>query len=140
MQPLQNPGPGVPLTLAEERARRVSDLRYDLQLLDPRRRAARVTGRVAITFVLKDATRPLSLDFAAPKGVRSVRLGAQTITPAIVTDHIVLAPEDLREGRNEISSNSSPATTRSIATRISSTRSSCRRGHTGRSPVSISRI
>jgi aminopeptidase N len=102
MQPLQYPGPGVPLTLAEERARRISDLRYDLQVSIPAGEGAFVTGRVAITFVLKDATRSLSLDFAPPKGVRSVRIGAKPITPAIVTDHIVLAPEDLREGRNEI--------------------------------------
>jgi aminopeptidase N len=102
MPPLQYPGPGIPLTLAEERARRISDLRYDLQVSIPAEEDARVTGRVAITFVLKDATRPLALDFAPVTGVRSVRLGGKAVTPEIVTDHIVLPAEALREGRNEL--------------------------------------
>ena len=96
------PEPGIPLTVAEERAQRVSDLRYDLHFSIPAAQASAVTGRVAITFQLKDATRPLALDFTPPKGVRSVRAGTSTITPATVTDHIVLAAKNLREGRNEI--------------------------------------
>ena len=36
---------------------------------------------MAITFALKDASRPLALDFAPPTGVRSVAAGAKTITP-----------------------------------------------------------
>ena len=95
------PEPGIPLTVAEDRAQRVSDLRYDLHFSIPATQSA-VTGRVAITFLLKDATRPLALDFTPLKGVRSVRTGAGTIAPSTVTDHIVLAAETLREGRNEI--------------------------------------
>jgi aminopeptidase N len=102
MQPLQQPGPGIPLTLAEERASRVSDLRYDLHFSIPAEPGVPVTGRVAIAFALKDASRPLALDFAPPRGVRSVRVAGKTVTPAAVTDHLVLAREDLREGRNEI--------------------------------------
>ncbi len=102
MQPHQYPGPGIPLTLAEERARRISDLRYDLHFSIPAVQSARITGRVAITFVLKDATRPLSLDFAPGTGVRSLRVDTKTITPATVPDHLVIPAEDLHEGRNEI--------------------------------------
>jgi aminopeptidase N len=102
MQPLQYPGPGIPLTLAEERARRISDLRYDLHFSIPSEPSAPVTGRVAITFVLKDATRPLSLDFAPGTGVRTLRTGTKTVTPATVPDHLVIPSEDLHEGRNEV--------------------------------------
>jgi aminopeptidase N len=102
MQPLKDPAPGIPLTLAEERAGRISDLRYDLHFSIPAEQSARVTGRVAITFVLKDATRPLSLDFAPGTGVRSLRTATKTVTQATVPDHLVLPPEDLHEGRNEI--------------------------------------
>jgi aminopeptidase N len=102
MQPFKDPAPGIPLTLAEERAGRISDLRYDLHFSIPAEQSARVTGRVAITFVLKDATRPLSLDFAPGTGVRSLRTATKTVTQATVPDHLVLPPEDLHEGRNEI--------------------------------------
>jgi len=106
MQPLQradtSPGPGIPLTLAEDRARRISDLRYDLQFSIRAEHPSRVNGRVAITFVLKDATRPLALDFAPLTSVRSLRTATRTITPATIPDHLVIPAEDLQEGRNEI--------------------------------------
>jgi aminopeptidase N len=102
MQPLQDPGPGIPLTLAEDRARRISDLRYDLHFSIPADPASPVIGRASITFALKDATRPLPLDFRPPHGVRSVRAGAKTVVQATVPDHLVVPAEDLREGRNEI--------------------------------------
>ncbi len=102
MQPHQYPGPGIPLTLAEERARRISDLRYDLQFSIPAGQSAPVTGRVAITFVLKDAAHPLSLDFAPGTGVRSLRANTKTVTLATVPDHLVIPATELHEGRNEI--------------------------------------
>ena len=106
MQPRQRtdtpPGPGIPLPLAEERARRISDLRYRLHFSIAPEPGAAITGRVAITFTLKDAGRPLALDFTPPKGVRSVRTPAKPIPYTIVPDHIVLPAESLLEGRNEI--------------------------------------
>ena len=42
------PAPGVPLSLAEERARRLSDLRYDLHVSVPRDVASPVTGEATI--------------------------------------------------------------------------------------------
>jgi len=106
MQPLPRPdappGPGIPRTLAEERARRIGDLRYDLHFSIPAEQTSPVTGRVAITFVLTDSTRPLALDFAPPNSVRSVRAGTRPIAPLSVRDHIVIPAADLRDGRNEI--------------------------------------
>ena len=98
------PGPGIPLTLAEERARRISDLRYDLQLRRFRpRRAAPVTGRVTITLRAegRDRARWRSTSRRRRACAASGRAAA-TIAPAIVPDHLVVPPADLREGRNEI--------------------------------------
>ena len=101
MQPPQGPGPGIPLTLAEERAARVSDLRYDLHFSVPADQGP-VTGRVRIGFALKDASRPLSLDFAAPTRPASVRANSADVTESATTDHVVVPANQLREGRNEI--------------------------------------
>src|SRR5688572_9902028 len=67
------PAPGVPSTLAEERARRVSDLRYALHFTVPDAVNAAIGGAVTIHFTLADASRPLALDFAGrPDSVRGV--------------------------------------------------------------------
>ena len=61
---MTTPEPGIALALAIDRARRVADLRYDLQLTLPSNPIAPVTGAVTITFSLSDASSPLVLDFA----------------------------------------------------------------------------
>lgn len=54
--PPQNlPAPGVPLTLAEDRASRVSNLRYELRFNIPESQTERVSGRVTVRFDLRDA-------------------------------------------------------------------------------------
>ena len=75
--PQDRPGPGVSLTLAEERVRRVSDIRYDLHFTIPSDAASRVGGTVEIRFALADATRPLALDFVAPAPVHAESHGHQ---------------------------------------------------------------
>ncbi len=65
-------GPGVPLSLAEERVRAISDLRYDLELRIPEALADPVEGHVAIHFQWR-GEGPLLLDFASsPDGVGSI--------------------------------------------------------------------
>ena len=96
------PGRGIPLTLAEERARRVSDLRYDLRLTIPEKVTEPIAGRIAITFVLTDASRPLALDFSRPGRVTAAVRGTTMESMAVVDDHLVVPAADLREGRNEI--------------------------------------
>jgi aminopeptidase N len=96
--------PGVPLTLAEERAARVTDVRYDLHFTVPEALDKPIDGSVTVRFRLKDASRPLALDFAgAAARVRDVRSGAGPFTPAVRDEHIVIPPPALREGDNEIS-------------------------------------
>jgi len=95
-----DPGPGIPAALAQERARRIRDLRYDLRVAIPAERTAPVTGRVTITFTLQDASRPLALDFSRPARVTG---GASASTIAVTDDHLIVPPASLREGANEIS-------------------------------------
>ena len=109
MAPQQRPsastpqiGPGIPLTLAQDRARRVSDLRYRLHLSIPAGPASPIAGRVTLTFTLSDAATPLALDFADPKLVRSVRVGGTSVTPSVAANHIVIPAADLRTGKNDI--------------------------------------
>jgi aminopeptidase N len=90
--------PGVPRTLAEERAQRVKDLRYALEVVIPAERTAPVTGRVVISFTLTDASRPLALDFSEPGRVTSASAKSLTRVP----DHLVIQPADLREGKNDL--------------------------------------
>jgi aminopeptidase N len=96
------PGPGIPLSLAEDRVRRISDLRYELHVSVPAERTSLVTGRVTVSFELKDATRPLALDFAPPRAVKAVSANGKVSAVTNVADHIVVPAADLREGKNEI--------------------------------------
>ena len=94
-------GPGVPLSLAEERARRISNLRYELHFSLPADAAARIRGRAILRFTLADASRPLVLDFSPPGPPRGQANG-RDIQLTAVPDHLVVGPADLREGPNEI--------------------------------------
>jgi len=94
-----DPGPGVSSALAEERVGRINDLHYALQVTIPADRSTPVTGRVTITFTLKDASRPLALDFSKPARVTG---GTSAAAITVTDDHLVLPVASLREGRNEV--------------------------------------
>ena len=93
------PGPGIPLTLAEDRARRVSNLRYDLKLTIPQSQSDRLRGTIIVRFALSDASRALSLDFAPADGVTATRVAGSAVTLQRVPDHVIVPPEHLRNGR-----------------------------------------
>ena len=101
---VDRPGPGIPLTLAEDRARRISDVRYDLRFSIPSERGKPIAGLATVSFTLGDASKPLALDFAPNNqiGVRSIRAGGRPITPATTPDHVIITPADLRQGANEL--------------------------------------
>jgi aminopeptidase N len=102
-RPADGPGPGVALQLAEERAARVSNVRYELHFDIPAAPDTAVEGRVTIRFDLKDAGRPLALDFAAPPdAIRAGTLNGRQAKPEHHVDHLVIDPADLRTGANEI--------------------------------------
>jgi aminopeptidase N len=93
--------PGVPLPLAEERARRITNLRYQLHFSIPADAAAPVRGHAVLRFTLADASRPLILDFSPP-GPHHGQANGRNIQFTAVPDHLVVDPQDLREGPNEI--------------------------------------
>ena len=96
------PGPGIPLTLAEDRAGRVSNVRYDLKLTVPEPQAERLRGTIVIRFALTDASRPRSLDFAPADGVVATRVAGKVADLHRVPDHLVVPSELLRRGENEV--------------------------------------
>ena len=103
MPPDDDPAPGVPLALAEERAARISSLRYDLHVVVPGAQNEPVTGRVRASFDLKDATRPLAFDFAGPEGaLGSSTANGQPVNARWTREHVIIPAAALREGRNEI--------------------------------------
>src|SRR5688572_4590060 len=91
------PGPGVPLTLAEDRARRVSNLRYELHVGVPEAQAEPLHGTMTIRFTLKDASRSLAMDFAPPDGIRSSKIAGRPATLEKVSDHLIIPVSGLRE-------------------------------------------
>jgi aminopeptidase N len=102
MQSTNPPGPGIPFALAEERAQRISELRYDLQFSIPAEPTAPITGRAIVSFVLKDATRPLALDLASPQRVKAASVNGTPSAIVRVPDHVIVPAADLRDGKNEI--------------------------------------
>jgi aminopeptidase N len=90
--------PGVSFALAEDRARRITDLRYDLRFSIPASPSEPVTGEATISFELADATRPLVLDFLPGTG----GVTRATLPLEAAPEHLVIAPEHLRAGHNRV--------------------------------------
>jgi aminopeptidase N len=97
------PAAGVPLSLAEERARRISGLRYDLDFSVPAAISEPLRGRAAIKFSLSDSSAPLALDFSEPKErITSLTGNGRPTSFDVVNGHIVLPASALARGENEI--------------------------------------
>jgi aminopeptidase N len=60
--------PGIPLAVAEARAARIANVRYDLTFAIPDLASDPITGTAAIRFDLKDAGQPVVIDFAPGAG------------------------------------------------------------------------
>ena len=97
------PAAGVPLELAQDRAARVSQVRYDLSFVVPEAATEPVAGRATIRFVLKDASRMLALDFAGP-GERVSRLAVNGADVPVrwANEHLLLPPSSLKGGENSV--------------------------------------
>jgi len=92
------PGPGIPLTLATERAAAIRDLRYALSLTVPNDQKAPLAGTMTARFRVVDGSRRVVFDFApGPPNVKAVRVNGEDVTPAFVTDHLIVP---VRTGRN----------------------------------------
>ncbi len=97
------PEAGVPLSLAEERVARVSDVRYTLHFTVPPNATDPIKGRATISFRLRNTPRPLVFDFAGP--ATSVSASSKAGTPlAVVTanEHVIVPTAALKQGDNEL--------------------------------------
>src|ERR1700749_2282343 len=92
------PETGVSRALATERAHRVSDLHYALDLvLSPH--AATMPGKEVLRFKLTDTSTDLSLDFREGT-ITKASLNGKPVVPTLSNGHLVLPAASLREGAN----------------------------------------
>jgi aminopeptidase N len=97
------PASGVPKALAEERARRIRDLRYDVKFVIPASRQAPIRGRVTTTFTLTDVGAPVAFDFAQPSDhVLQVQANGAAVAPTVENGHIVVPRRTLVTGQNVV--------------------------------------
>jgi aminopeptidase N len=94
--------PGIPESLARERAETIGALRYELAFTIPSDISERVLGRVAVRFTLS-APRRIVLDFAQPRDhVRSVRAGTRDVAFQFANSHLTIPAEATSAGENEL--------------------------------------
>jgi aminopeptidase N len=95
-------GPGVPETLARERAEAISSLRYELSFRIPDKRAEAIRGSETIRFVLR-APHRVVLDFAQPRDrVAGVRVGDKPVEPDWAAGHLIIPASATKAGENGI--------------------------------------
>ena len=107
-----NPNPGIPLDVADARAERISELRYDLRLSIPQQLAEPITGINVISFDLGGTEVPAStgavidplvIDFAPSREhVTSVSANGKDTPVHWTNGHIVVPASALTNGRNTI--------------------------------------
>ena len=98
-----DPGPGVALTLASERALSIKDLTYNLAFTIPSNPAEPLTGHEVLRFSTKDLTRPIVLDFTpGADHLTSVTVGGKPSSFRVVQDHIIIPKEEVAHGANTI--------------------------------------
>jgi aminopeptidase N len=94
------PTEGISQTLASERARNISSVRYALSLDIPSNKDEPVRGTASVRLVLADRA-PLILDFAQPaENLTSIQANGQTVTIRSEYGHIVIPAESLNRGEN----------------------------------------
>jgi len=98
-----DPEPGVARTLAESRARAITDLRYAVRFDLPAEKDSAVSGEVEASFTWSGAGQDLVLDFRAPAGnVGAVTLDGDSVAHRVVTDHIVLPGAAVGDGEHRV--------------------------------------
>jgi aminopeptidase N len=92
----------VSLTLAQERAAAVRDLKYELSFVIPADRTAPVRGRVTVRLML-GAPHRLVFDFSQPpERLLAARAGGRAMTPDVTDGHIIVPAEMTVAGANRI--------------------------------------
>ena len=100
-----DPDLGVSDTLAQARAARVSNLRYDLAFTIPAQKTQPVGGRELIRFSLAANDDPLVLDYAPDRAGIILRAEVNGVETPIrqVNGHVIFPKESLRAGENALS-------------------------------------
>src|SRR5258705_2360407 len=100
---LDAPRPGTSLALAEDRAARVSSVKYDLSLSVPASRAGSIRGRIITTFMLIGADRALAFDFSQPaERLLGVAANGRPVPARLQNGHVLIPPDELVEGTNVV--------------------------------------
>jgi aminopeptidase N len=98
-----DPGEGVPMEMARDRAANVSQLRYNLTLLIPQSDSLPVTGFTVMHFRLADPSKPLVIDFDAEGAADATVIANGGVVPTrVVNGHIVIPAARLRRGKNVV--------------------------------------
>src|SRR5215468_1123094 len=85
------PDAGVSQSLAQDRARRVSDLKYDLSFTIPAAKTAPIAGRAITTFSLSDVDTSLALDFVQPADhLQSVTANTHKVDARVQNGHVLI--------------------------------------------------
>ena len=100
---VEPPAAGIALSLAESRAARISDLRYNVTFRVPKSKSEPVSAHLRATFLLKDKSEPLLFDFAQPTDrLLAMHANRNIVAPAVTSQHIEIPAETLLEGENII--------------------------------------
>ncbi len=98
-----DPERGVSRELNTHRKTVLSDISYSLRLEIPESKNESIKGDVIIQFNLSSAQEPLTIDFNTDSThVLAVHSGVEVIPYTLVNEHLVIAPEFLKEGANEL--------------------------------------
>ncbi|MEM8563043.1 MAG: M1 family aminopeptidase [Pseudomonadota bacterium] len=95
--------PGVSLALAQSRAERLSELRYELRFEIPSRAETDISAQASVTFELADTDSPLQIDYAQPPNtLHSLRVNGAETEIDWRNEHIIISPVSLRRGQNHV--------------------------------------
>lgn len=94
---------GVSLKLATERNQKISKVAYTLYFEIPENKSEPIPATLSLSFNLSDSSQPLVLDFKEKQGSLSgVTIGEASVPYDFTNEHIVINPENLKKGKNQI--------------------------------------
>jgi aminopeptidase N len=98
-----DPGPGIPLSLAAERAGSIENLSYHLSFTMPDHPLKPVLARAVLRYETKNPGKSVVLDFAGGKSsIDSISSGGRRSRCHTVRDHIIIPGEEVRADGNVI--------------------------------------
>ena len=95
--------PGVSLSLATYRAQVISNVQYNLSLQVPANRKIAIAGIEDISFNMKTVEQSLQLDFKQSADyLHQLSVNGKTVKIDFRDEHVIIQPQYLRAGRNNI--------------------------------------